>query len=243
MSRFIEWLDHRMDVVGIENGKELSELTGITRATLREIRDIGALDIFNRTQRRVLAAALRVRLGKLELLNAGRIDWIDDDDIWQVESVSRPLPWQEDDPAYWAPREIEPQDRGTPLIGRIRLAGQAEPDEDWHQEWGRHIPKRFGKGHSIYALEFDSTGASVVFRQVQPWEFVEGKAVVYCWNGFEGQGWFGKVCLQPFKPYVLTPDGQRHELDLSNITRLGKVIGRWPEEAGELKDTGETTAA
>ena len=62
MSRLVEWLDHRMEVVGINNYKELSELTGVTRAALREIRDIGALDILNRTQRRVLATALRARL-------------------------------------------------------------------------------------------------------------------------------------------------------------------------------------
>ena len=82
-------------------------------------------------------------------------------------------------------------------------------------------------------MELESTGTSVVLRQVQPWEFNQGKAAVYCWNGYEGQGWFGKICLQPFKPYVLTPDGRRHELDLSTITRIGKVIGYWPEEPAE----------
>jgi hypothetical protein len=99
---------------------------------------------------------------------------------------------------------VKPEDRGTPLIGRIRASGKAEPDEDWQEEWGRHIPQRFGKGHDIYGLELDATGQSVVLRNIPVWEFREGMAAVYCWNGWEAEGWFGRVYLQADKARVVT---------------------------------------
>ncbi len=230
MSRLIQWLDHRMDVVGIENWKDLTELTGIPFDVFREIRDVGSLEILNRTERRLLAAALRVSLRKLEQLSDDLIDWIEDRHVCDAEDYGRPLPNQENDLAYWAPQDIPPEDRGTPLIGRIRPGGQAELDEDWHQEWGKHIPHRFGNGHNIFALEIEATGTSVALRLAAPWEFREGKAAVYCWNGWEAQAWFGRVCLQP-KAYVVTADGRRHDLELPNVMRIGKVVGQWPSEA------------
>ena len=230
MSRLVQWLGHRMEAVGIDQWKDLTELTGISLNVFREIRDVGSLEILSRTQRRMLAAALRVSLRKLEQLGSRLIDWINDDHVCDIESQGRPLPGQEDDPAYWAPHDLPPQDRGTPLIGRIRPGGQAELDADWHQEWGKHIPRRFGNGRDIFAFEVESTSTSVVLHVIAPWEFREGRAAVYCWNGLEAQAWFGHVCLEP-NAYVVTPDGQRHDLELPNIMRIGKVVGLWPSEA------------
>ncbi len=227
MSRLVRWLDHRMEVVGIEKRKDLAELTGIPLDVFREIRDVGSLEILSRTQRRLLAAALRVSLRNLEQLSDHLVDWIEDDHVCDAEGCGRPLPGRKGDPAYRVPRELPPEDRGTPLIGRIRLGGQAELDEDWHQEWGKHIPHRFGNGHNVFALEIESTCTSVVLRVIAPWEFREGRAAVYCWNGWEAQAWFGRVCLQP-KAYVVTADGQRHNLELPNVMRIGKVVGQWP---------------
>jgi hypothetical protein len=190
----------------------------------------GSLLVLGRSDRRSLAAALRVSLRKLEQLDAGSIDWIEDKHIYDVGTIGRPTPWQDSDPAYWVPKESKPEDRGTPLIGRIRASGKAEPDEDWQQEWGRHIPRRFGKGHDIYGLELEATGQSVVLRNIPFWEFREGMAAVYCWNGWEAEGWFGRVYLQADKARVITADGIRHDLDLLNVVRIGKVVGRWPSD-------------
>ena len=183
----------------------------------------------SRSERRRLAAALRVPLRKLEQLGEGHIDWIDDDCVYDAGGRGRPRPGGEEDPSYWAPKESSPEDRGTPVVGRIRSSGKAEPDEDWQEEWGRHIPRRFGKGHEIYALELESSGESVVLRNIAAWEFREGKAAVYCWNGWEAEGWFGNVYLQSPNARVVTADGQRHDLDLLNVVRIGKMIRRWPE--------------
>jgi hypothetical protein len=176
----------------------------------------------------LLAAALRVSLRKLEQLDAGSIDWIEDKHIYDVGTIGRPTPWQDSDPAYWVPKESKPEDRGTPLIGRIRASGNAEPDEDWQQEWGRHIPRRFGKGHDIYGLELEPSRQAVVLRNIPIWEFREGLATIYCWNGWEAAGWFGRVFLEASKARVVTPDGQRHDLDLESVVRIGKVVTKWP---------------
>jgi hypothetical protein len=176
----------------------------------------------------LLAAALRVSLRKLEELDDGQIDWIEDKRVYDVGIQGRPVPWQENDPAYWLPKEVKPEDRGTPLIGRIRSSGKAEPDEDWQEEWGRHIPQRYGKGHDIYGMELDQAGQSVVLRNIPAWEFREGMAAIYCWNGWEAEGWFGRVHLQETEARVVTPNGDRHDLDLVSVVRIGKLVARWP---------------
>lgn len=229
MSRLTQWLDHRMEVVAIDKWKDLADLSGVPLQTLRDASAYGTLEMLSRSEKRFLAAALRVALGKLEKLSDGEIDWIDDDYFYDAGVRGRPRPGQEDDPNYWAPKELSPEDRGTPLVGRIRPSGKAEPDEDWQEEWGRRIPKRFGKGHEIYALDLEASGDSVILRNIPPWEFREGQAAVYCWNGWEAEGWFGMVDLQASKARVVTVDGEPHDLDLVNEVRIGKIIGHWPQ--------------
>jgi hypothetical protein len=231
MSRLIQWLDHRREVVGLETWKELAEDSGLPPDALHDVQVMQSVQVLERSQRRWLAAALRVSLRKLEELDCGEIDWIDDDHVVDIDVQGRPRPGREDDPAYWASRETRADESGTPLVGRIRANGAAEPDEDWHQEWGRRLPARFGKGRDIYALEIEGVGQFFVFRNVPPWEFREGAAAIYCWNGYEARGVFGHVQLAAFTAVVVTLDGQRHHLDPANVVRIGKIIGRWPAEA------------
>jgi hypothetical protein len=228
MSTLALWLDHRMDVVGIDQRKDLAEYSGLQQETIHDLFAYGRLGALNRSERRSLAGSLRVSLRKLEQLDEGAIEWIEDRHVYDAGMPGRPLPSQENDPAYWMPKEANPEDRGTPLVGSIRSSGQAEPDEDWQEEWGRHIPQRFGKGHNVYALELASTGQAVVFRNVPPWEFREGPAAAYCWNGWESQGWFGQLRLQSSSARLVTADGVCHDLEPVNLVRIGKVVGRWP---------------
>jgi hypothetical protein len=227
MSRLIDWLDHRMEVVGLENRKDLSEYSGVSEDALEDMNTVGSLTLLNRSERRWLAAALRVSLRKLEQLDSGEIESIRDDHVVDVDVRGRPLPQQVDDPAYWTPKEVKPEDRGTPLVGRIRLNGTAEADEDWQEEWGRRVPTRFGKGFDIYAMEIEGTHQCVVFHNIPAWEFREGEAALYAWDGCEAKGWFGRVMLLPLAAIVITTDGTRHRLDPETIVRIGKVIGRW----------------
>jgi hypothetical protein len=230
MSKLIQWLDHRMEVVGIENWKDLSEYSGLSEDLLRDLREEDSLEPLTRSERYALAVSMRVSLAKLEGLDRGVIDWIEDTHIFDPGLRGRPLPWQEDESIYWLPKNIVPEDRGTPLVGRITLSGKAEADEDWQEEWGRRLLARFGKGFDVYALEVEGDGQSVVFRNIPPWEFREGQATVYCWNGWDAQGWFGRVKMAPLKAVIVSPDGQSHEVDLVDIVRIGKVIGRWPAQ-------------
>lgn len=230
MSRFVQWLDHRREVVGFEKWKDLAEFSSVSLQAIHDAQAYHTLNVLDRSERRSLAASLRVSLRKLEQLSDGQIDWIEDSDVFDPEIRGRALPWQENDPGYWMPKETRAEDRGTPLLGRINRTGQAETDEDWQEEWGRHLPARFGKGYDIYALEMEGVGQSIVFRNIPPWEFREGPAAVYCWNGWEARGLFGRVQLAALNAAVVTPDGQRHQLDPANIVRIGKIIGRWPAE-------------
>ena len=230
MSRLIQWLDHRREVVGFEKWKDLAEFFGLSLQAIHDAQAYHTLNVLDRSERRLLAAALRVSLRKLERLSDGQIDWIEDSDVFDPEIPGRPLPWQENDPSYWAPKDARSEDRGTPLLGRIKPSGEAEADEDWQEEWGRRLPARFGKGYDIYALELDGVDRAIVFRNIAPWEFREGAAAVYCWNGWEARGWFGRVQLAAVNATVVTPDGQRHELEPANVVRIGKIVGRWPAE-------------
>ena len=229
MSRLTKWLDHRMEVVGIERLKDLAERSGVSLQTLRDVYAYGSLDMLSRSDRRWLAAALRVCVRRLEQLNEGEIEWIEESYIYDAgERRCLVSKCDEEDPASWAPPAPKPEDCGTPLIGRIRPTGKAEPDEDWHEEWGRRIPHRFGNGRGIYALELDGSEQSIIFSSIPAWELREGEAAVYCWNGWEAEGWYGRVSLQPSRARVVTPDGRRHDLDVLTVVRIGKLIGRWP---------------
>ena len=230
MSKLIEWLDHRMEVVGVENWKDLSEQSGVSMRDLQDAHPNETLDGLSRSQRRTLAAALRVAIRRLEQLNDGQIDWIEDAHVYDAVSRGRPFPAQERDSGYWIPRETSPGDRGTPLVGSIRQNGRADRDEEWQEEFGRFVPRRFGKGHDVYALAIEGEDKSVVFRNIPPWEFREGQAAVYCWNGWEAVGWFGNATFGPTKARVTTADGKRHDVDALTIVRVGKVIGRWPAD-------------
>ncbi len=68
MSRLIQWLDHRREVVGLENWKDLAELYGVSLQTLSDVQTYHTLNMVNRSERRLLAGALRVSLRKLEQL-------------------------------------------------------------------------------------------------------------------------------------------------------------------------------
>ena len=75
MSKLIEWLDHRMEVVGIENWKDLSEYSGCAgRRCCERYDDRGSLDAVESFRAApVLAAALRVSLRKLEQLEGATL--------------------------------------------------------------------------------------------------------------------------------------------------------------------------
>jgi hypothetical protein len=240
MSKLTQWLDHRMEVVGQDRLTDLAELSGVSLQTLRDLRAYGTLQMLNRSERRRLAAAFRVSLRKLEQLDAGELHWIEDGYVYDAIMPGRRLPPQDDDPASWLPQETLQEERGTPLVGRVRPSGQAQPDEDWQEEWGKRIPRRFGSGQNIYALELENSDRCVVLRNIPASEFREGQAAVYCWNGWEAQGWFGRVYLQPSKARVITPDGHRHDLDVLNIVRVGKLIGRWPPPEADLPRNAES---
>ena len=232
MSRLVQWLDHRMEVVGLDRLKDLAEYSSVSIQTLRDLRAYGTLQILNRSERRLLAAALRVSLRKLEQFDEGELDWIEDNYVYDAIDPGRRLAAQDDDPAWWIPQETPQEERGTPLIGLVRPTGEAEPDEDWQEEWGKRLPCRFGRGTDVYALQLPCAEQCIVLRNIAAWEFREGQAAVYCWNGWEGKGWFGRVYLQPSKARVVTPDGLRHDLDVLNVVRIGKLIGRWPPGGG-----------
>jgi hypothetical protein len=232
MSRFIQWLDHRRDVVGFEKRIDLSEYSVVSEDALRHVNTVGSLTVLDRSQRRWLAAALRVSLRKLEQLNSGEIEWINDDHVVDADVRGRPLARQEDDPNYWIPIETKPEDRGTALVGHIRSNGVAEPDEDWQEEWGRCLPARFGKGYDTYAMEIEGTRQCVVFRNIPAWELREGDAAIYAWDGCAAKGWFGHVML------FAAQGGRHHDRWIAasigagkpeTIVRIGKVIGHWKQ--------------
>ena len=61
MSRLIQWLDHRREVVGLENWKDLAELYGVSLQTLSDVQTYHTLNMVNRSERRLLAGALACR--------------------------------------------------------------------------------------------------------------------------------------------------------------------------------------
>lgn len=231
MSRLLEWLDHRKDVVGLETWKDLAEYSGVSLQVLDEVRASQTLSYINRSERRCLAAALRVSLRKLEQLSDGTIDWIEDSYVYDVDTRRRPSADREEcDAVFSMLKDVQPGDRGTPVVGHITRSGRAEADEEWQEDWGKRLPARFGRGQGIYAMEVEGMDRCVVFRNVAPWEFRTGQAAIYCWNGWEAVGWFGEVNMGVETAAITTLDGKRQELSASTVVRIGKKIANWDGE-------------
>ena len=45
MSKLTQWLDHRMEVVGLNRWKDLSEYSGVPHQTIRDMNTCGSLDV------------------------------------------------------------------------------------------------------------------------------------------------------------------------------------------------------
>ena len=103
MSALMKWLDHRMEVVGVESWKDLAEQSGVPLVDLQDARMNETLDALNRSDQRYLAAVLRVSLSKLDRLNEGEVDWIDDSHVYDAVSRGRPRPCPPASPAVGAP--------------------------------------------------------------------------------------------------------------------------------------------
>ena len=144
----------------------------------------------------------------------------------------RPLPWQDDDPAYWLPKETPPEDRGTPLLGRITLGGKAETNEDWQEEWGRRLPRASARAMIFTLWNVKARGNPSSFATFHLGNFGKEKRPSIAGMTGKRAGWFGRLSLLPSKAVIVTLDGQRHELDLGNIMRIGKIIGRWSSSKG-----------
>lgn len=71
----------------------------------------------------------------------------------------------------------------------------------------------------------------MVLRNIPVSEFREGMAAVYCWNGYECEGWFGRVYLQSSNLRVVAADGARHDLDLVSVVanRQSGWEMAWPQ--------------
>ena len=61
MSKLTQWLDHRMEVVGLNRWKDLSEYSGVPHETIREMNTCGSLLVLSRSDRRSLADSRHYR--------------------------------------------------------------------------------------------------------------------------------------------------------------------------------------
>jgi hypothetical protein len=48
MSKVINWLDHRMEVVELSNWMDLSETSGVSQEVMRDMRTCGSLQVLSR---------------------------------------------------------------------------------------------------------------------------------------------------------------------------------------------------
>lgn len=231
----IEWVEHRVRYLEIETENRLAELAGLEADTVADFLAIGTLDVMQWSERRSLAAALRVPLKKLYRLESGEVDWIGDDELYDAGAGYKPAPGATTTPvdeAWWREAGVlEAPKPATPVVGTIRSDGTVNIDEAWSDEFGKKIPVKFAPGQT-FALDQSGSGQSVVFRMAQTYELRVGEhaAVWVCKaDDFEGFGYYGRVqTTGDGRIRMRFGDATVLEFESADIRRVAKIIGRWP---------------
>jgi hypothetical protein len=174
-----DWLRHRAGLLSLSWPQGVSEISGVPVAALNLIQRRQTLRGLGRSARGYLARALKVSVRELEAIGAGRIDWIADNRVLDLDRLT--------------PNSARPIDRaagaavasslhcGVPILGRILETGLVEHFDGWTPEDGRRIAVRYPGVPDAFALELEIdlppyvAGGCLVFQTIPPGEVADGE--------------------------------------------------------------------
>ncbi len=178
MPPFPHWLTHRAQMLGLAWPDGIHDLTGLTPRALQSVRQQGTLRPIGRSACACLARALKVSLRELEALAAGKISWITDDRIVDLDRLHTAP----------TPRELIamacPLEQGTPVLGRIEDTGRVRHHEDWTADDGPRLAARFRGLCDPFALEWPGNApphlgtSHLLLQPIRPGELQPGQWAV-----------------------------------------------------------------
>jgi hypothetical protein len=227
----LDWITHRMDLVGIGGVRELAERTGIELETCATLVEVGDMATLNWSQARAIAAALRVPIKAMRNLDDGTERWIEDDVVYDPDGHFRPPPV--DDPEWHRVVEEREERRGTPVILRRRDGSTVlDVDDGWHPDYGAMIPAVIAPGRDICALELRPGGPWAIVLLVAPFEIRDDRAMVIFWmrDEFDGRCVFGDVRTGADKTTVKYPDCPDEMVDNERVVRAGRIVKLYPDD-------------
>jgi hypothetical protein len=186
-----------------------------------------------RSHRAYIARTLKICLRELEALADGRLKWIGDDHIVEVERLS---PNSTSAARTAAPMAIPCRiAHGVPVLGRILSTGVVEHDDPWTPEDGARIPVRYPQVPDAFALELKAaaaphgTGACLVFQLIPPAEFNEGELALLSRGEAEAETGLFRVHHEPPMSLQLLPAmrcvREPVVVATAEILRAARVIG------------------
>jgi len=239
VSRFLEWLQHRTQLAGLNTQQDLADASGVSMRVITRIYATGTVAKAERSTKLWLARALKVSVRDLEKLDSGNVKWIPDDRVVEWEQPFG-LKGLESGTTTAQIRATDGQDRGVPVLGKVTAGGAVESFTfDRDPEDVRRLPIELPDCPSAFALEIDGDsmtplyqpGECVILRPVPREELHDGEDALIQLDGGED----GKSC---FKRVVVVGEGKIRLLSLNskyapldvlfeNIARVGRVVGKY----------------
>jgi hypothetical protein len=233
MGRLEEWLSHRARIVGLSWPDGVAAASDVAPETLHSIESTGTLRPLGRSTRAYVARTLRVSVRELEALAAGRIQWIADERVVDLDRLSpnavRPLRPR-------APKPFACQlSHGVPILGRVLGTGRVEHEDEWTAEDGRRLPVRYTGVPDAFALELTAdtlphcAGTCLAFQVLPPGELCDGELALITRGPPEAESALYRVGrVEPLslrlRPAMVGID-QSLLVPLEQILRAARVIG------------------
>jgi hypothetical protein len=232
LSTLQDWITHRARIVGLAWPEGVADASGVSSFLLTSIGATGNLRRLGRGARGYIARALRVSVRELEALAEGKIDWIDDRKLVDVNRLSPGV-------TITAPATVIatpiPSSRGVPVLGRILPNGHVENFDNWTPEDGRRLAVRYTGVPDAFALELTCdappyrAGAALVFQTIAPGELRDDEFALITRGNLEGEAIFCTVIREtPMSLRLLLAADDRRERSIvatGDILRASRVIG------------------
>jgi SOS-response transcriptional repressor LexA len=235
--RVLDWLLHRMELVGIRSQTELADISGVSSRTINRIFTSGSLTDTERSTRVWLARTLKVSLRDLDQIADGKVETIADSRIVEWDHCGSGRIDRVADRTDFTP--VPADGDGIPIMGRVMAGGLVESFEDWDEETGLRLPLRLPGAEGVYALEIagDSMmpayqpGEYIILRNIPPSELRDGEDAMIQLNGDgDGKSAFKRVYLVGDGKLKLVSLNQRYDpvdVRADAVARVGRLLGKF----------------
>jgi hypothetical protein len=222
-----DWMKHRSALLGLAWPGGVAKASGVSHGSLDRLASDGNIAAISRSTLGYVARTMKVSVRELERFAAGRISWIDDARIFDLDRLSAA---SSPSPRVTIPPPLTcPVNRGTPILGRILSPAVIEPFDFLIIEDVMRIPIRYPGLPDVFAMEWrraaegaDQSGV-LVFLPLPPGEILIDDQVLLTHGCGEVVTEFVMIAK---KTSAALHIASKH-IPLENTHRAARVIGHF----------------